>query len=97
LCSFLLINFWYTRILANKAALKAMIMNRIADVFFVLGIILIFLTFKTSNYSIVFNNIDFILFENISFFNFTISKIDFICFFLLIGGIGKSAQLGLHT
>ena len=46
LCSFLLINFWYTRILANKAALKAMIMNRIADVFFVLGIILIFLTFK---------------------------------------------------
>jgi len=34
LCSFLLINFWYTRLLANKAALKAMIMNRIADVFF---------------------------------------------------------------
>lgn len=28
LCSYLLINFWYTRILANKAALKAMIMNR---------------------------------------------------------------------
>jgi len=97
LCSFLLINFWYTRILANKAALKAMIMNRIADVFFVLGIILTFLTFKTSTYSVVFNNIDFILSEHISFFNFSISKIDFICFFLLIGGIGKSAQLGLHT
>ena len=28
LCSYLLINFWFTRILANKAALKAMIMNR---------------------------------------------------------------------
>ena len=68
LCSFLLINFWYTRILANKAALKAMIMNRIADVFFVLGIILIFLTFKTTNYSIVFNNIEFIQFDYISFF-----------------------------
>ena len=50
LCSFLLINFWYTRILANKAALKAMIMNRIADVFFILGIILIFLTFRTTDY-----------------------------------------------
>jgi NADH-ubiquinone oxidoreductase chain 5 len=28
LCSYLLINFWFTRLLANKAALKAMIMNR---------------------------------------------------------------------
>ena len=38
LCSYLLINFWFTRLLANKAALKAMIMNRIADVFFIMGI-----------------------------------------------------------
>src|SRR3546814_4246649 len=28
LCSYLLINFWFTRIQANKAALKAMILNR---------------------------------------------------------------------
>jgi len=34
LTSYLLINFWYMRILANKGALKAMLMNRIADVFF---------------------------------------------------------------
>jgi NADH-ubiquinone oxidoreductase chain 5 len=31
LCSYLLINFWFTRIQANKAAIKAMIMNRIGD------------------------------------------------------------------
>jgi len=97
LCSFLLINFWYTRLLANKAALKAMIMNRIADVFFVLAIVLIFLTFRTVNYLIIFNNIDLILTESISFLNYSVKKIDFVCFFLLIGGIGKSAQLGLHT
>ena len=28
LCSYLLINFWYTRIQANKATSKAMIMNK---------------------------------------------------------------------
>src|SRR3546814_6816143 len=28
LCSYLLINFWFTRIQANKAAIKAMIINR---------------------------------------------------------------------
>ena len=83
--------------LANKAALKAMIMNRIADVFFTLGIVLIFVTFKTTDYLVVLNLIDFIKNDQISFFNFTINKIVFICFFLLIGGIGKSAQLGLHT
>ena len=44
-CSYLLINFWYNRIAANKAAIKAMLMNRIADVFFIFGIILIFILF----------------------------------------------------
>jgi len=72
-------------------------MNRIADVFFVLAILLMFITFKTTSYFVIFNNIDLILDENISFFNYSIKKVDFICFFLLIGGIGKSAQLGLHT
>jgi NADH-ubiquinone oxidoreductase chain 5 len=28
LASYLLINFWYTRVQANKAAIKAMIINR---------------------------------------------------------------------
>uniref|UniRef100_A0A915JXR7 NADH:ubiquinone reductase (H(+)-translocating) n=1 Tax=Romanomermis culicivorax TaxID=13658 RepID=A0A915JXR7_ROMCU len=30
--SYLLINFWYTRIQANKSAMQAMLMNRIAAV-----------------------------------------------------------------
>jgi NADH:ubiquinone oxidoreductase subunit 5 (subunit L)/multisubunit Na+/H+ antiporter MnhA subunit len=38
LCSFLLINFWFTRIQANKAAIKAMIVNRIGDFGLALGI-----------------------------------------------------------
>jgi len=31
LCSYLLINFWFTRIQANKAAIKAVLVNRIGD------------------------------------------------------------------
>jgi len=31
LASYLLINFWFTRIAANHAALKAFIMNRVGD------------------------------------------------------------------
>ena len=46
LCSFLLINFWFTRIQANKAAIKAMVVNRIGDFGLALGIFTIFIKFK---------------------------------------------------
>ena len=40
--SFSLINFWFTRALANKAAIKAVVVNRIGDVFLLTGLALIF-------------------------------------------------------
>ena len=97
LCSYLLINFWFTRLFANKAALKAMIVNRISDVFFIYGIILIFLYVKNTDYVMTFNLLPFILSEKLVFLNDTFLLIDVICFFLFIGSIGKSAQIGLHT
>ena len=97
LCSYLLINFWFTRILANKAAINAMLVNRIADVFFTLAIIVIFITFKTTDYSVVFNLIPIISNEKIIFLNILINKIDIIAFFLFIGAIGKSAQIIFHV
>lgn len=97
LCSYLLINFWFTRLLANKAALKAMIMNRIADVFFTISILLILLIFKTTNFVIVFNLIPFIADSSYNFLGFVFPKISLIAFFLFVGAIGKSAQIGLHT
>ena len=39
LISYLLINFWFTRVLANNSALKAFYINRIGDLSFQLGII----------------------------------------------------------
>ena len=45
LCSYLLINFWYTRIQANKSAMKAMIVNRIGDVGIVISILLCYFYF----------------------------------------------------
>jgi proton-translocating NADH-quinone oxidoreductase chain L len=96
-CSYLLINFWFNRILANKAAIKAMLMNRIADVFFIFGIILILIYFKSLNYIIIFSLIDFINNYNIYVFFWEIKIIDLILFFLFLGAIGKSAQIGLHT
>lgn len=54
LCSYLLISFWYTRIKATKAALKAVLVNRVADVFIVLALGLCFHCFNTLNLEAVF-------------------------------------------
>lgn len=97
LCSYLLINFWFTRIQANKAAIKAMIVNRIGDFGLSLGIFIIFINYKTVDYSTIFALTPFYVNEIFYFLNFEFDLLTIIGIFLFIGAIGKSAQLGLHT
>ena len=84
LCSYLLINFWFTRLQANKSAMKAMIVNRIGDVGIVLAIVICYAEFKSVKFGVIFN-----MAEN--------GQVDVICLMLLLGAVGKSAQLGLHS
>jgi NADH:ubiquinone oxidoreductase subunit 5 (subunit L)/multisubunit Na+/H+ antiporter MnhA subunit len=72
-------------------------MNRIADVFFIFGIVLILYYFKTLNYLLVFSLVDYIQTYYIYVILWNIKVIDLIVFFLFLGAIGKSAQIGLHT
>lgn len=97
LCSYLLINFWFTRIQANKAAIKAMILNRIGDFGLIIGILLIYVTFKSLDYSTVSSMVPLLKGTPILFLNSDCHVIDLICFFIFVGAVGKSAQLGLHT
>jgi len=97
LCSFLLINFWFTRIQANKAAIKAMILNRIGDFSLVIGILLIFVNFKSVDYATVAVLAPFFQTTVINFLNIDVHLLTAIGVFLFIGAVGKSAQLGLHT
>lgn len=97
LCSYLLINFWFTRIQANKAAIKAMVLNRIGDFGLVLGILIIFVKYKAVDYATVFALTPLFVNHDFIFLNINFNLIDIIGFLLLIGAIGKSAQLGLHT
>jgi NADH-ubiquinone oxidoreductase chain 5 len=97
LCSYLLINFWFTRIQANKAAIKAMVLNRIGDFGLVIGILIIFVEYKAVDYATVFAVTPIFTNKVFSFLSFDFDLISIICFFLFIGAVGKSAQLGLHT
>lgn len=98
LCSFLLISFWYTRVQANKAAMKALIVNRIGDFSLIAGVGLIFLLCKTAKFSVIFAVVPYLFFSgHIILFEISFPLISVICLFLFIGAVGKSAQIGLHT
>jgi NADH-ubiquinone oxidoreductase chain 5 len=97
LCSYLLISFWFTRLQANKSAIKAIIMNKIGDFGIALAIFSIFATFGSVEFSVVFSITPYFTDEYFQLFGFNINKITFISLLLFLGAVGKSAQLGLHT
>jgi NADH-ubiquinone oxidoreductase chain 5 len=97
LCSYLLINFWFTRIQANKAAIKAMVVNRIGDFGLVLGILTIFVKYQSVDYAAIFAITPKFVGQTFIFLNFELDLLTVISLFLFVGSVGKSAQIGLHT
>ena len=97
IASYLLINFWFTRLSANQAALKALITNRVGDFGLSLAILISFFVFGSMNYLTIFSIAP--LFEAYVFtiFTFKCSYFSLFGVFLLLGAVGKSAQLGLHV
>ncbi|MDB5412379.1 MAG: NADH-quinone oxidoreductase subunit [Rubritepida sp.] len=93
LASYLLIGYWYEKESANAAAMKAFIVNRVGDIFFMLGMALTFLTFGSLDFDTIFaaaaGKVD------ASFLG--VNSIELIGVLLFLGACGKSAQLGFHT
>nr|YP_010032394.1 Nad5 [Schizocladia ischiensis]QOW07608.1 Nad5 [Schizocladia ischiensis] len=97
LCSYLLINFWFARLQANKAAIKAMLVNRVGDFGLALGIFAIFLSFDAVDYASVFAMAPLLSGSQICFLGMDFDALECISLLLFVGAVGKSAQVGLHT
>jgi len=93
LASYLLIGYWYEKDSANAAAMKAFIVNRVGDVFFMLGMALTFLVFG----SLEFNTIFAAAASKVDETFLGLPALELIGVLLFLGACGKSAQLGLHT
>jgi len=93
LASYLLIGYWYERESACAAAMKAFIVNRVGDLFFMLGLCLTFWVFGSIEFSEIFGAID--QHKDARFAGLPAYEV--ICILLFLGACGKSAQLGLHT
>lgn len=93
LCSYLLINFWYSRIDANKSSIMAMVTNKVGDLCLLISFSVIFYLYKSFDYSVLFSaymtqTLTYELNTNLFYV---------VGFFFIIGAVGKSAQLGLHV
>jgi NADH-ubiquinone oxidoreductase chain 5 len=85
--SYLLINFYFTRIQANKSAILALTMNRVGDFGLSIAFFAIFALFGSLNYSTVFSLAPYM----------NETAITIISLLIFMGAMAKSAQLGLHS
>jgi len=85
--SYLLINFYFTRIQANKAAMLAFTMNRTGDMLMSIGILAIFAIFGSLNYASIFSLVPYM----------NETAISIIALLLLGGALAKSANIPLHS
>lgn len=101
LASYLLIGFWFQRDSANKAAMKAFVVNRVGDFGFLLGIFSIFVLFQSVDFTSIFAKAaDNSFVQNMTFLGWQLNgqmAITVTCLLLFIGAMGKSAQFLLHT
>lgn len=88
LCSYALIGFWYSRPEASKAGMKAFIVTRFGDVFLLLGILLIYANT---------GSLDFVEVRALVATGSASLPMFAVATFMLIGAIGKSAQVPLHV
>ena len=97
LASYLLINFWFTRLAANQAAIKALVVNRVGDFGLSLGIFTLFYLFRSVDYATIFACAPLYSTYYMVFLGLKLHALTLASIFLFIGAVGKSAQLGLHT
>ncbi len=93
LASYLLIGYWYEKESANAAAMKAFIVNRVGDLFFMLGLALTFWTFQSVEFEQIFGGVQAA--REVTFLG--LPALEVIGVLLFLGACGKSAQLFLHT
>jgi NADH-ubiquinone oxidoreductase chain 5 len=86
-CSYLLVNFWFTRIFANQSSMSAFLTNRVGDCFLTIGMLAILWSLGNIDYTTVFSLTPYV--------NENVIILIGIC--LLIGAMAKSSQVGLHV
>jgi NADH-quinone oxidoreductase subunit L len=82
--SYLLIGFWFHRLRATKAAVQAVLVNRVSDTILMMGLILSWWYLGATDLAVI------TACSTHAYYT------QWLCFAILGGALGKSAQIGLH-
>jgi NADH-quinone oxidoreductase subunit L len=88
LCSYLLISFWFTKEEAAAAGRKAFVLNRVGDVGFMVGVMVLFATFGSLSFDVVLDEPGRLLGPGTALA---------VGLLFLLGAAGKSAQIPLYV
>jgi NADH-quinone oxidoreductase subunit L len=91
LCSYLLIGFYFLENFANDAGKKAFVVNRIGDFGFLLGMLLLVVTFHTLDFGKLSDAVSSMPVET------SAGLLTLITLLLFVGATGKSAQFPLYV
>jgi NADH-quinone oxidoreductase subunit L len=92
LCSYLLIGFWFRKKSAADAGKKAFVVNRIGDFGFIVGMLLLFATFRTLDFQAIATIVQTTRAPELAMGTLTIATL-----LLFLGATGKSAQIPLYV
>ena len=96
LTSFLLINFWTTRIGTLKSAFKAFSFNKVSDFWLFVFVVGCFNLFYDFDINTIIQQTHLYAGSSLQLFGFEINYIEFLCFTILGAAFVKSAQFGVH-
>jgi NADH-quinone oxidoreductase subunit L len=91
LCSYLLIGYWFKKKTAADAGKKAFIVNRVGDFGFILGMLLLFVTFGSLDFQEVASRAAGMPVEHV------MGAMTVATLLLFLGATGKSAQIPLYV
>jgi len=97
LFSFLLVNFYSTRVYTIKAALKTFVFSRISDMFMFISFLLTIVVFNTTDLSLIFLQTPFMAFHYLFIGNTAVHFLSLFSFCLVTSGGIKAAQFFAHV
>jgi NADH-quinone oxidoreductase subunit L len=92
LCSYLLIGYYYEKQSASDAAKKAFVVNRVGDFAFIIGMLMLVVTFNSLDFTTIALAVKDMPAETAAF-----GTLSIITLLLFIGATGKSAQIPLYV
>lgn len=90
-------NFYSVRVYTIKAAFKTYIFSRLSDFFIFVAFFLVLISVGSTDFSLLFINVPFLLFYNLFIFDTGLNLLTTLAVTIVLAGAIKAAQFPFHV